>query len=33
MANATDKQAIIDKIDAGVSDIANGPFSPGQLGY
>ena len=32
MANATDDQAIIDKIAAGVPPIANGPFSPGQLG-
>ena len=32
MAYATDNQAIIDKINAGISQIANGPFSPGQLG-
>jgi peptide/nickel transport system substrate-binding protein len=32
MAYATDEQAIIDKIAAGVPPIANGPFSPGQLG-
>ena len=32
MAYATDEQAIIDKIAAGVPPIANGPFSEGQLG-
>ena len=32
MANATDQQAIIDQIGAGVQPIANGPFSEGQLG-
>jgi ABC-type transport system substrate-binding protein len=32
MANATDNQAIIDQISAGVNPIANGPFSEGQLG-
>lgn len=32
MANAYDGQAVIDKISAGVPPIANGPFSPGQLG-
>ena len=33
MANATDAQAIIDKVDAGVPKLANGPFSPKQLGH
>jgi peptide/nickel transport system substrate-binding protein len=33
MANATDNQAIIDKINAGISQIANGPFSPAQVGH
>ena len=33
MAYATDNQAIIDKIAAGVPPIANGPFSEGQLGH
>jgi len=33
MAYATDNQAIIDKVDAGVSTIANGPFSPAQVGH
>ena len=33
MAYATDQQAIIDKVDAGVSTIANGPFSPAQVGH
>jgi peptide/nickel transport system substrate-binding protein len=32
MANAYDGQAVIDKISSGVPPIANGPFSPGQLG-
>ena len=32
MAEATDNQAIIDQIAAGVPPIANGPFSEGQLG-
>ena len=33
MAYATDNQAIIDKVDAGVSTLANGPFSPAQVGH
>jgi len=32
MAYATDEQAIIDKVEAGVPKIANGPFSPRQVG-
>ena len=32
MAYATDEQAIIDKVEAGVPKIANGPFSPAQVG-
>jgi peptide/nickel transport system substrate-binding protein len=33
LANAFDTQTIIDTIDAGVDPIANGPFSPQQVGY
>jgi peptide/nickel transport system substrate-binding protein len=33
LAHATDNQAIIDTIGAGVNPIANGPFSPTQVGY
>ena len=33
MAYATDEQAIIDKVEAGVSKLANGPFSPAQVGH
>ena len=33
LANAYDTQAVIDQIGAGVQPIANGPFSPGQVGY
>jgi peptide/nickel transport system substrate-binding protein len=33
LANAYDAQIIIDTIDAGVDPIANGPFSPQQVGY
>jgi peptide/nickel transport system substrate-binding protein len=33
LANAYDAQTIIDTIDAGVDPIANGPFSPQQVGY
>jgi peptide/nickel transport system substrate-binding protein len=33
MANATDMQAIIAQTQAGVPAIANGPFSPAQLGH
>ena len=33
LANAYDTQTIIDTIDAGVDKIANGPFSPEQVGY
>ena len=33
MAYATDMPAINDKVDAGVDKIANGPFSPTQVGH
>ena len=33
MAYATDEQALIDKIGAGINQVASGPFSPTQLGY
>ena len=33
MAYSTDAQAIIDKVEAGVPLIANGPFSPAQVGH
>ena len=33
LANAYDSQTIIDTIDAGVDKLANGPFSPDQVGY
>jgi peptide/nickel transport system substrate-binding protein len=33
LANAYDAQTIIDTIDAGVDPIADGPFSPSQIGY
>ncbi len=32
MANAYDSKAIIDKINAGIGDVANGPFTEGQSG-
>lgn len=32
MAYATDEKAIIDKINAGIGDVSNGPFTEGQLG-
>jgi peptide/nickel transport system substrate-binding protein len=33
MAYATDEQALIDKIGAGINQVASGPFSPTQVGY
>ncbi len=33
MANATDEQALIDKVGAGVTQLASGPFSPTQVGH
>jgi peptide/nickel transport system substrate-binding protein len=33
LANAYDSQTILDTINAGVDKLANGPFSPEQLGY
>jgi len=33
MAYATDEQALIDKIGAGINKVASGPFSPTQVGY
>jgi peptide/nickel transport system substrate-binding protein len=33
LANAYDAQTIVDTIDAGVDKVANGPFSPEQVGY
>ncbi|MEZ5216595.1 MAG: ABC transporter substrate-binding protein [Ilumatobacteraceae bacterium] len=33
LANASDSQLIIDTIYAGVPQLANGPFSPSQVGY
>jgi peptide/nickel transport system substrate-binding protein len=33
LAYATDEQAIVDSISAGVGELASGPFSPDQVGY
>jgi peptide/nickel transport system substrate-binding protein len=33
LANAYDEQSIIDTIDGGVGQVADGPFSPTQVGY
>ena len=33
MAYATDEQALIDKLGAGINKVASGPFSPTQVGY
>ena len=33
MAYATDEQALIDKLGAGINQVASGPFSPTQVGY
>ncbi len=33
LANATDYQTVITSLDAGVDKLADGPFSPHQLGY